>query len=174
MSKYLEYFEGAFDSTVVDKRKLENKPYVAYSIKESKVVYTEVPKPTTGLANNEIWFKANQPVTESDIISAFTNANIIGLKYEDDWYKIVYDDEVSEIDWCNSENVQLPGSRMTEIYLPNSVTGIWPKAFGRCTSLTSITFNGTMEEWNSVNKGSKWNANVPATYVQCTDGQVAL
>ena len=29
MSKYLEYFEGAFDPTVDDKRKLENKPYLA-------------------------------------------------------------------------------------------------------------------------------------------------
>lgn len=43
MKKYLEYFEGAFDSTVADKLKPENKPYVAYS-KTEGVVYTIIPK----------------------------------------------------------------------------------------------------------------------------------
>jgi hypothetical protein len=43
MKKYLEYFDGAFDSTVADKREPENKPYVAYS-KIDGVVYTIIPK----------------------------------------------------------------------------------------------------------------------------------
>ena len=43
MKKYLEYFDGAFDSTVADKVKPENKPYVAYS-KTDGVVYTIIPK----------------------------------------------------------------------------------------------------------------------------------
>jgi uncharacterized protein (TIGR02145 family) len=43
MKKYLELFEGAFDSTVADKIKPENKPYVAYS-KTEGVVYTIIPK----------------------------------------------------------------------------------------------------------------------------------
>ena len=43
MSKYLEYFEGAFDASVTEKVKLENKPYVAYS-KTEGVVYTIIPK----------------------------------------------------------------------------------------------------------------------------------
>jgi uncharacterized protein (TIGR02145 family) len=43
MKKYLEYFDGVFDSTVADKRKPENKPYVAYS-KTDGVVYTIIPK----------------------------------------------------------------------------------------------------------------------------------
>ena len=43
MKKYLEYFDGAFDSTVAEKVKPENKPYVAYS-KTDGVVYTIIPK----------------------------------------------------------------------------------------------------------------------------------
>lgn len=43
MKKYLEYFDGAFDSTVADKIQPENKPYVAYS-KTEGVVYTIIPK----------------------------------------------------------------------------------------------------------------------------------
>lgn len=42
MKKYLELFEGAFDSTVADKREPENRPYVAYSESEG-VVYTVIP-----------------------------------------------------------------------------------------------------------------------------------
>lgn len=44
--KYLEYFDGAFDSTVADKMKPENKPYVAYS-KTEGVVYTVIPEEPT-------------------------------------------------------------------------------------------------------------------------------
>lgn len=43
MKKYLEYFDGAFDSTVVEKIKPENKPYVAYS-KTDGVIYTIIHK----------------------------------------------------------------------------------------------------------------------------------
>jgi hypothetical protein len=44
--KYLEYFDGVFDSTVEEKIKPENKPYVAYSRTEG-VVYSIVPKEPT-------------------------------------------------------------------------------------------------------------------------------
>ena len=44
MSKYLELFTGSFDESVQEKTKLENRPYVAYSIKDDKVIYTIVPK----------------------------------------------------------------------------------------------------------------------------------
>lgn len=63
---------------------------------------------------------------------------------------------------------------LTPITLPNSVTSIGGWAFSDCSSLTSIIFDGTIEEWNTVSKGSDWNSGVPATYVQCTDGQVTL
>ena len=63
---------------------------------------------------------------------------------------------------------------LTSITIPDSVTSIGSSAFRDCTSLTSITFNGTIEQWNSISKMSNWKQNVPATYVQCTDGQVTL
>lgn len=40
MSKFLEYFSGQFDETVVEKKK--KKPYVAYSATEKKVVYNVI------------------------------------------------------------------------------------------------------------------------------------
>ena len=46
MGKYLELFTDSFptDGSLETKTSLENKPYVAYSIKEGKVVYTIIPK----------------------------------------------------------------------------------------------------------------------------------
>jgi hypothetical protein len=44
MRKYLELFKGSFDDSIIEKMKPENKPYVAYSIKDGKVIYTIIPK----------------------------------------------------------------------------------------------------------------------------------
>jgi hypothetical protein len=63
---------------------------------------------------------------------------------------------------------------LTSITIPESVTSIGEWAFRICESLTSITFDGTIEQWNNINKGDDWNYDVPVTYIQCSDGQVYL
>ena len=65
-------------------------------------------------------------------------------------------------------------SAITSIIIPDRVTSIGNYAFVGCTSLTDITFNGTEEQWNAIEKGSDWNFSVPATKVVCTDGEVSL
>lgn len=45
MRKYLELFKNGFDSTVEEKTKVENWPYVGYSPDEDVVVYTVIPEP---------------------------------------------------------------------------------------------------------------------------------
>jgi hypothetical protein len=60
------------------------------------------------------------------------------------------------------------------VEIPNSVTEIGLDAFANCEMLASITFKGTTAQWNTIALGQDWNGGVPATYVQCTDGQVAL
>lgn len=63
---------------------------------------------------------------------------------------------------------------ITSATIPDSVTNIGSSAFSGCSNLTSLTFSGSMELWNDVTKGSNWCDNVPATYVQCSDGKVNL
>ena len=63
---------------------------------------------------------------------------------------------------------------LTSIEIPNSVTSIWYEAFSGCESLTIIVFNGTATQWSEIEKDEGWYTRIPATYVQCYDGQVAL
>lgn len=64
---------------------------------------------------------------------------------------------------------------LTSITIPASVTSIGGYAFYECTGLTTITFKGTVAQWNAITfEGNDWNYNVPATIVTCSDGTVSL
>ena len=63
---------------------------------------------------------------------------------------------------------------LTSITITNSLTFIGPSAFYNCNVLKSITFEGTMEQWQAISKGTSWNYNVPASVVHCTDGDVNI
>lgn len=65
-------------------------------------------------------------------------------------------------------------SGLTSITIPDSVTSIGNYAFRGCTNITEMYFTGTMEQWNAVTTIGDWIKDVPATYIQCTDGQVWL
>ena len=65
-------------------------------------------------------------------------------------------------------------SSLTSVVIPDSVTSIREWAFSYCRSLTSIKFEGTVAQWNAIEKGYNWNYNCPATEVVCSDGKVAL
>ena len=43
-----------------------------------------------------------------------------------------------------------------------------------CKALESISFNGTVAQWELVTKNSDWNRDVPATVIKCTDGDVSI
>lgn len=63
---------------------------------------------------------------------------------------------------------------LNSIVIPNSVKSIRKNAFSACSSLTTIKFSGTMAQWNSIIKGYDWNEYIPATVVECTDGNVEI
>lgn len=85
---------------------------------------------------------------------------------------------------------------LIEVNIPDSVTNIAQQAFYNCSSLrkieipasvtsiginamkgsklNNITFLGTTTQWNKITFDSSWNSGIPATYVQCSDGQVSL
>jgi len=98
------------------------------------------------------------------IIETATNALIIGCP------NTIIPNNVTEI----NELAFFGCDALTSITIPHSVTTIQYRAFEACTSLKTIIFDGTMEEWQAVEKGNLWHFRTPATHVQCTDGEVEL
>lgn len=63
---------------------------------------------------------------------------------------------------------------LISVVIPTSVKTIDMWAFGNCTSLTNIYFEGTVEQWEAVDKDYGWDQNTPAKEVICSNGTVSL
>ena len=50
---------------------------------------------------------------------------------------------------------------LTSITIPSTVRSIDVNSFYDCTSLNTINFKGTEDDWNSIDFGSNWNYNTP-------------
>ena len=63
--------------------------------------------------------------------------------------------------------------RLKSIYVPNSVTNIDVFAFNECPELSTITFGGTIEDWENVSKKDNWLTNSSSYTVICSDGTLS-
>ena len=89
---------------------------------------------------------------------------------------------------CDIESLVIPDSveeiqamafqfneNLKSISLPKNLKILELNAFGYCSRLTKITFRGTVAELNKIeNFDWAFSYDVPATYIQCTDGQVQI
>jgi hypothetical protein len=133
-------------------------------------MYTFIPEPVVGPADNEIWYTS----TDGNVVTPYATdafeVNVVSNTYENGKGVITFDGDVTSIGYNAFDSC----SNLTSITIPNSVTSIGNSAFYYCSGLNSITYEGTQEQWNTITKGSDWKYKVPATYVQCSDGRVAL
>ncbi|MGN0768719.1 MAG: leucine-rich repeat domain-containing protein, partial [Christensenellales bacterium] len=111
--------------------------------------------------NNEYIFELNIPDIITQIKSyTFQNAN---------WLMFVtMGDSVASID----DGAFYGCDALTSITIGNSVTSIGSRAFEDCDNLSEINYNGTMAQWNDINKGADWNYNTGDYTVHCTDGDI--
>lgn len=62
---------------------------------------------------------------------------------------------------------------LTSVTIPASVKSFGKSVFENCSSLTSVYYDGTIAQWESINKGFWWSYKVNENcVVYCTDGQI--
>ena len=65
-------------------------------------------------------------------------------------------------------------SSLKKIFLPSTLKKINVDAVYRCDTIEQIVYNGTVEQWNAIEKSESWYRDVPTFRVICTDGEVEL
>lgn len=63
---------------------------------------------------------------------------------------------------------------LTDVKIPVGVTSIEDFAFYGCNNLTNVTFEGTMEQWEAVEKGLNLFDESQVTKIKCSDGEIEL
>lgn len=63
---------------------------------------------------------------------------------------------------------------LQSVTIGSSLQTINANAFYLCSGLITINYEGTIEQWNAVDKVDNWHNGVHATEVHCTDGDVSL
>ncbi len=61
---------------------------------------------------------------------------------------------------------------LVSLHIPASVHGIGREALYHCDKLQALHFGGTVDAWETVEKGELWNANSPKLQIHCANGAV--
>ncbi len=62
--------------------------------------------------------------------------------------------------------------RLTSVTIPDSVTSIEKEAFYGCSELTDIQFNGSVKDWQAIEKAENWDSYTGDYTITCTDGTI--
>lgn len=174
--KHLELFKQGFDSTLAEKVRPENWPFVGHDVLSGEVVYTAIPTSVEGPADNEIWYTTvdKLPVTLVwDVAGTAPSNQVIANSYSNDIGKLQFDETVTGLGMTNNNNnngylnlITLFGnlyapidepwqeqltSTIKTIILPASITTLIGSVFLGCDKLESIIFMGTKEQWSQIN-----------------------
>ena len=129
--------------------------------------YLVLPEELTGV------FKADSPY----ITGVYIPASVVGISYDAFSNS---NSTLSEVTFAPNSGLKMilngafKNTRITSITLPAGLNVIDGDIFAGCTLLETIIFEGTVEQWNAINKTSGWNSGTPATEVVCSDGVVSL
>lgn len=113
-----------------------------------------------------IEYSGNSQVNVSGNWSSTGTTNVIANSYSGGSGLIVFDNVADYIPteaFANQTN-------LTGVIIPSNIEGISSNVFSGCSSLTSIEYDGTIDEFEDITKDSAWRDGSSIEYVQCTDG----
>jgi hypothetical protein len=145
--KYIELVKGLFTADHEARAKQEE-PYIAYSKEAGSFMFTIVPEPVTGPADNEIWYTTSDKTTvgPESAVSAMPGSvafgvNIISNTYDGDKGIIVCDNPILAINGGTFIGV----NNLTSLVLPNSITELRSGSIQDCSGLTEITLSKNLK-----------------------------
>ena len=125
-----------------------------------------IPEGITSIGNHSLqWCNKLQSVTLPDSVNFIGEYAFYGCRY---LTAVDIPDGVTFI----SEFAFDSCSSIESVTLPASVTSICRYAFSWCKSLKNIYFDGTVTEWEAIEKAEEWDNNIENYTVYCTDGKV--
>lgn len=126
------------------------------------------------MPNNEIHITLYKGAILDDVINWLNiigpfNANIINIEFSDQLkrYIITCDDTITTLNSQAFSTLDI-----NSIFLPNSIIEIGMHALN-CSALESIIYDGTIKEWNLINKNELWCV-ITTPIIYCTDGTIEL
>lgn len=193
--KYLELIKGQFTADHEARAKQEE-PYVAYSEETGGVMFTVIPTPAEGPADNEIWYTSRDGNVVSLIYNDSTKfgANVVSNTYNNGNGVITFDGPVTIIgdyalDSFYATNIILPSSvksigdcafvgagTLNSVTVPNGVTSIGASPFAYINNDSLyVSYKGTVEQWNAYNVVQySRDAVTRDIIVHCTDGDTII
>ncbi len=147
--KYLELIKGQFTAEH-EARAKQQEPYVAYSEETGGVMYTFIPEPVTGPADNEIWYTTTDGAIIQFEKDSLGDSKVIKNEYKDKIGIITFDKPITVLNFgflqyyreSHGEYYSYPS--LESVILPDSVTSLECGAVGNQwlddnLALTSIT-----------------------------------
>ncbi len=91
-----------------------------------------------------------------------------------DWKKLVIPSTCGGLTMTSACEATFAGFQsLNFVSIPHTLTKLSKSMFAGCTSLSRILYDGTIAEWNALEKGDNWNYGLANVSVYCTDGKAS-